>query len=61
MGRVASGTDAGLLLLATTAAASAEQIAWAAIELLAVRSDPHGAAATATTSAPGSARMRDSA
>ncbi|MFD5448160.1 homoserine O-acetyltransferase [Streptomyces sp. NPDC127100] len=33
-------TDA-LLLLATTAAASAEQIAWADIQLRAVRSDPH--------------------
>ena len=30
-----------LLLLATTAAASAEQIAWATIQLHAVRSDPH--------------------
>ncbi|MEU6252523.1 homoserine O-acetyltransferase [Streptomyces sp. NPDC047043] len=30
-----------LLLLATTAAASAEQIAWANIQLHAVRSDPH--------------------
>ncbi|MER6806642.1 MULTISPECIES: homoserine O-acetyltransferase MetX [Streptomyces] len=33
-------TDA-LLLLATTAAASAEQIAWANLQLHAVRSDPH--------------------
>ncbi|MFK0019719.1 homoserine O-acetyltransferase [Streptomyces sp. NPDC090798] len=33
-------TDA-LLLLATTAAASAEQIAWASIQLHAIRSDPH--------------------
>ncbi|MEU0054116.1 homoserine O-acetyltransferase [Streptomyces sp. NPDC006184] len=33
-------TDA-LLLLATTAAASAEQIAWAGIQLHAIRSDPH--------------------
>jgi len=33
-------TDA-LLLLATTAAASAEQIAWANIQLHAIRSDPH--------------------
>ncbi|MEU3555818.1 homoserine O-acetyltransferase MetX [Streptomyces fragilis] len=33
-------TDA-LLLLATTAAASAEQIAWAGIQLRAIRSDPH--------------------
>ncbi|MDN5382571.1 homoserine O-acetyltransferase [Streptomyces sp. LB8] len=30
-----------LLLLATTAAASAEQIAWASIQLHAIRSDPH--------------------
>ncbi|MFC8876924.1 MULTISPECIES: homoserine O-acetyltransferase MetX [Streptomyces] len=30
-----------LLLLATTAAASAEQIAWADIQLRAIRSDPH--------------------
>ncbi|MEW2515536.1 homoserine O-acetyltransferase [Streptomyces sp. NPDC046870] len=30
-----------LLLLATTAAASAEQIAWAGIQLHAIRSDPH--------------------
>ncbi|MFF5103349.1 homoserine O-acetyltransferase [Streptomyces sp. NPDC000134] len=30
-----------LLLLATTAAASAEQIAWAAAQLHAIRSDPH--------------------
>ncbi|MET7473554.1 homoserine O-acetyltransferase [Streptomyces sp. NPDC005648] len=30
-----------LLLLATTAAASAEQIGWAAIQLHAIRSDPH--------------------
>ncbi|GAA5016483.1 homoserine O-acetyltransferase [Streptomyces siamensis] len=30
-----------LLLLATTAAASAEQIAWAGTQLLAIRSDPH--------------------
>ncbi|MFG3590715.1 homoserine O-acetyltransferase [Streptomyces sp. NPDC047990] len=30
-----------LLLLATTAAASAEQIAWANIQLRAIRSDPH--------------------
>lgn len=33
-------TDA-LLLLATTAAASAEQIAWAGIQLHAIRGDPH--------------------
>ncbi|MEU3861318.1 homoserine O-acetyltransferase [Streptomyces sp. NPDC028722] len=33
-------TDA-LLLLATTAAASAEQIAWAGLQLHAIRSDPH--------------------
>ncbi|MDH6229218.1 homoserine O-acetyltransferase [Streptomyces sp. MJP52] len=33
-------TDA-LLLLATTAAASAEQIAWAGVQLHAIRSDPH--------------------
>ncbi len=32
---------AALLLLATTASASAEQIAWANIQLHAVRSDPH--------------------
>ncbi|MEW1642618.1 homoserine O-acetyltransferase [Streptomyces sp. NPDC091219] len=32
---------AALLLLATSAAASAEQIAWAGIQLHAVRSDPH--------------------
>ncbi|MFJ2158898.1 homoserine O-acetyltransferase [Streptomyces sp. NPDC087856] len=32
---------ASLLLLATTASASAEQIAWADIQLYAVRSDPH--------------------
>jgi homoserine O-acetyltransferase len=31
----------GLLLLATTAAASAEQIAWAGLQLHAVRGDPH--------------------
>ncbi|MFE7209588.1 homoserine O-acetyltransferase [Streptomyces sp. NPDC001698] len=31
----------GLLLLATTAAASAEQIAWANVQLHAIRSDPH--------------------
>ncbi|WP_256106680.1 homoserine O-acetyltransferase [Streptomyces sp. ODS05-4] len=30
-----------LLLLATTAAASAEQIAWAGVQLHAIRSDPH--------------------
>ncbi len=30
-----------LLLLATTAAASAEQIAWASVQLHAIRSDPH--------------------
>ncbi|MFE9098970.1 homoserine O-acetyltransferase [Streptomyces sp. NPDC007264] len=32
---------AALLLLATTAAASAEQIAWAGLQLRAIRSDPH--------------------
>ncbi|MGW2763262.1 homoserine O-acetyltransferase MetX [Streptomyces sp. NPDC001275] len=31
----------GLLLLATTAAASAEQIAWANVQLHAIRGDPH--------------------
>lgn len=35
------GRTGALLLLATTAAASAEQIAWAGIQLHAVRSDPH--------------------
>ncbi|MFD4599275.1 homoserine O-acetyltransferase [Streptomyces sp. NPDC058464] len=32
---------AALLLLATTAAASAEQIAWSAVQLTAIRTDPH--------------------
>ncbi|MEV5642901.1 homoserine O-acetyltransferase [Streptomyces flaveolus] len=35
------GRAGALLLLATTAAASAEQIAWADIQLRAIRSDPH--------------------
>ncbi|MER6847492.1 MULTISPECIES: homoserine O-acetyltransferase [Streptomyces] len=35
------GRTGALLLLATTAAASAEQIAWADIQLRAIRSDPH--------------------
>ncbi|MFF4687828.1 homoserine O-acetyltransferase [Streptomyces sp. NPDC001307] len=35
------GRTRALLLLATTAAASAEQIAWANIQLHAIRSDPH--------------------
>ncbi|MFE6886895.1 homoserine O-acetyltransferase [Streptomyces sp. NPDC057694] len=35
------GRTGALLLLATAAAASAEQIAWAAIQLHAIRSDPH--------------------
>ncbi|WP_406336742.1 homoserine O-acetyltransferase [Streptomyces sp. NBC_00203] len=35
------GRTSALLLLATTAAASAEQIAWANIQLHAIRSDPH--------------------
>ncbi|MFI9122250.1 homoserine O-acetyltransferase [Streptomyces bikiniensis] len=35
------GRTGALLLLATAAAASAEQIAWASIQLHAIRSDPH--------------------
>ncbi|GAA2450830.1 homoserine O-acetyltransferase [Streptomyces glaucus] len=35
------GRTAALLLLATTAAASAEQIAWANVQLHAIRSDPY--------------------
>ncbi|MGV9249966.1 homoserine O-acetyltransferase MetX [Streptomyces sp. NPDC003697] len=35
------GRTGALLLLATTAAASAEQIAWANVQLHAIRSDPH--------------------
>ncbi|MFJ5273040.1 homoserine O-acetyltransferase [Streptomyces sp. NPDC088358] len=45
-------TDA-LLLLATAAAASAEQIAWANIQLHAIRADPHWRAGDYHDAAPG--------
>lgn len=53
-------TDA-LLLLATTAAASAEQIAWANIQLHAIRADPHWRGGEYHDAAPAADRTQDSA